>query len=98
MTSPNTSYDPTEQTDVLDIFDEMLMLATRDGGKKRASGTKPPWYLDTSHEAAVFSHLSKWKHGELVDPDSGAHPLVACAWRCLAIAAIESGKVPKCPT
>ena len=80
------SYDTTEQDKVIAVFSRMLWEATKDGGKKRARGEKPPWYKDFSHEPAIFSHLSKWKHGELVDADSGAHPLVHLAWRALAIA------------
>ena len=82
-----------EQADVLARFLEELRKPTGDGGVKRKQGKKPPWYDDT-HEAQIFSHLEKWKRGELVDPDSGAHPLVHAAWRCLAIACIESGNVP----
>ena len=83
----------TEQEDVLARFHEELQKATGDGAKKRKVG-KPPWYVDDTHEAAIFSHLMKWKKGELVDPDSGAHPLVHAAWRCLAIACRESGNAP----
>jgi len=79
-------YDFSEQDEVVAIFASMLWNATKDGGKKRAAGTKPSWKIDPEHEAAIFSHLSKWKHGELVDADSGAHPLVHLAWRALAIA------------
>ncbi len=79
-------YDPTEQDIVLRVFVEMLKLATRDGGHKRAIGEKPPWWLDDSHEAAIFSHLDKWKHGVKWDRDSAVHPLVHLAWRALAIA------------
>jgi len=86
-------YDPAEQVDVLKRFYMELRKPTGDGGLKRDAGTKPPWYADT-HEAQIFSHITKWKRGELVDPDSGAHPLVHAAWRCLAIACIESGNVP----
>ncbi len=85
---------PTEQEDVLQRFTAELRKATGDGAKKRSRNEKPPWYIDPSHEAAIFSHLMKWKKGELVDPDSGAHPLVHAAWRCLAIACQESGNVP----
>ena len=84
-----------ERTDVLARFTEELAKATGDGSKKRQAGTKPPWYEDDAHEAAIFSHLMKWKRGELVDPDSGAHPLVHLAWRALAIACRESGNTPK---
>jgi dATP/dGTP diphosphohydrolase len=83
-----------ERQDVLNRFLKELSKATGDGSKKRQSGAKPPWYQDSSHEGAIFSHLTKWKRGETVDPDSGAHPLVHAAWRCLAIACQESGNVP----
>jgi hypothetical protein len=83
-----------ERADVLNRFTEELTKATGDGSRKRQAGEKPPWYEDNAHEAAIFSHLTKWKRGELVDPDSGAHPLVHAAWRCLAIACRESGNVP----
>jgi hypothetical protein len=87
----------TEQEDVLLRFTEELRKPTGDGGRKRVRGDKPPWYLDKTHESAVFSHLMKWKRGEVVDPDSGAHPLVHAAWRLLAIACQETGNVPYYP-
>lgn len=83
-----------ERQDVLDRFAAELSKATGDGSKKRQAGEKPPWYRDTSHEGAIFSHITKWKRGEQVDPDSGAHPLVHAGWRCLAIAASENGNNP----
>lgn len=83
---PVEQYDPSEQDELLNVFLWMLRDATKDGGRKRAAGTKPPWWRDDAHEAAIFSHINKWKHGELRDPDSGAHPLVNGAWRMLAIA------------
>lgn len=86
-------YNPREQDVVLETFVAMMRAATKDGGRKRAAGEKPPWYTDT-HEKQVFSHLAKWKKGEMRDPDSGAHPLVHLAWRALAIAYQETyGKV-----
>lgn len=85
-----TTYDATEQDVLLGIFKAMLREATSDGGRKRATGQKPPWWRDQSHEAAIFSHLNKWKHGERKDPDSGVHPLVHMAWRALAIAYQET--------
>lgn len=89
-----TQYDSSEQDKVLKTFLEMLRTTTKDGGKKRAAGLKQPWYVDPQHERAIFSHLHKWKAGELVDSDSGAHPLVHLAWRALAIAYQETyGKV-----
>lgn len=84
-----------EYDDLLSRFMEELEKPSGDGFKKRDAGEKPPWYIDPAHEAAIFSHLAKWYKGELVDPDSGAHPLVHAAWRCLAIACRESGNVPR---
>lgn len=79
-------WTPAEPDEILDIFREMLAEATGDGAAKRRAGEKPSWKVDKSHEGAIFSHLTKWKRGELADADSGAHPLVHAAWRCLAIA------------
>ena len=83
-----------ERADVLNRFMSELNIVTGDGSKKRQAGEKPPWYNDNSHEAAIFSHLMKWKRGEKHDKDSGAHPLVHAAWRCLAIACSETGNHP----
>ena len=83
-----------ERVDVMTRFTEELKKVTGDGSKKRQAKEKPPWYQDSSHEAAIFSHLMKWKKGHKLDPDSGAHPLVHAAWRCLAIACSESGNTP----
>lgn len=83
-------YDASEQAILLDVFKDMLKSATKDGGNKRAAGIKPPWWCDPDHEKAIYSHLNKWKHGELRDSDSGAHPLVHLAWRSLAIAYQET--------
>lgn len=88
-------FPPTEQEDLLARFIEELRKPTGDGAKKRAGNMKPPWYVDTSHMAAVYSHFMKRERGEMVDPDSGAHPYVHAAWRLLAIACIETGNVPK---
>lgn len=82
-------YDPQEQDVVLRTFAALLAEVTKDGGKKRARGEKPPWWQDDSHEAAIFSHFTKWKMGLKTDPDSGTHPMVHAGWRCLAIAAQE---------
>lgn len=84
----------TEQEDVLARFMEELRKPTGDGAQKRKRGEKPPWYEDDSHLGAVFSHLTKYFRGEMVDPDSGASPLVHAAWRLLAIACKESGNTP----
>lgn len=90
-----------EQHEVTGVFIDLLLAATGDGGKKRATGSKPSWKVDPSHEAAIFSHLCKWKKGEKVDKDSGVHPLAHAAWRCLAIAAQETaanGMIPEAPS
>ena len=85
----------TEQQDLMIRFVKQLWAATGDGAKKRQAGTKVPWYVDEGHEAAMFRHLARWKTDPGgTDPDSGAHHLVAVAWRALAIAAIETGDVP----
>jgi len=82
---------PTTEADVLlRTFHTMLQAVTGDGQKKRQAGTKAPWWRDRTHEQAIFSHLNRWKHGELVDKDSGAHPLVHLAWRALSIAYQET--------
>ena len=75
-----------EQTEIIGTFAHMLRAPTADGGIKRERAEKPNWKVDPSHEAALFSHLNRWKHGDKQDPDSGAHPLVHLAWRALAIA------------
>jgi hypothetical protein len=84
-----------EQQDVLARFMEELRKPTGDGKNKRARGEKPPWYNDNSHPAAMYRHLERWEAGERYDPDHEAHPLVAMAWRALAIACKESGNIPK---
>ena len=73
-----------EREEINRIFAEMIKAPTADGSKKRQAGEKTSWKVDTSHEAAMFSHLNNWKHGEKVDPESGAHPLVHLAWRACA--------------
>jgi hypothetical protein len=91
VAEPPTDTPPAnEQEVVLAVFTDMLKGATGDGSRKRHAGLKPPWWRDRTHEPAIFSHLSKWKHGELVDKDSGAHPLIHLAWRALAIAYQET--------
>jgi hypothetical protein len=84
-----------ERADLLARFTAELAKPTGDGSRKRKAGTKPPWYEDDGHEAAIFSHLTKWKRGEIIDPDSGAHTLVHLAWRALAIACRETGNTPQ---
>lgn len=82
-----------EAKDLQARFFEELKKCTADGQHKRKTG-KPPWYVDPGHEAAMYRHLDVYEAGEKFDPDSGAHPLVAVAWRALAIACTETGNVP----
>ena len=83
-----------EREEVLSTFASMLASVTGDGSKKRQAGLKPPWWRDSSHLVALFSHLYKHMRGAQVAPDSKAHPLVHLAWRALAIAYQETyGKV-----
>ena len=85
-------YDPAEQDYIAKAFAGMLKSCTKDGANKRARGEKVAWYLDPTHEVALFSHLYKWKRGDTVDEDSGVHPLVHLAWRALAIAYQENAQ------
>lgn len=91
---PVSDYWDLERRDIMQRFGDELRKVTGDGSKKRQAGDKDPWYIDSHHEGAIFSHLTKWKRGEVQDPDSGAHPLVHAAWRCLAIACQETGNHP----
>jgi hypothetical protein len=84
-------YDPSEQDVVIETFAAMLRAATKDGGKKRAAGTKPPWWRDGGHRKAFWSHIYKYEGlGERHDKDSGAHPYIHAAWRLLAMAYQET--------
>jgi hypothetical protein len=84
------TYDPQEQSDILATFNQMLREVVADGGRKRAAGLKPSWKVDPGHEAAFWRHVDRWGRGELVDADSGVHPLVHAAFRALAIAYQET--------
>jgi len=78
-----------ERTTVNLVMAKMLRACTGDGSSKRQKGIKPAWYDDPTHEAAIFSHMRRWKSGEKRDPDSGAHPMTHVGWRSLAIAYME---------
>lgn len=78
------AYDPTEQDIIIAVFSEMLRSVTRDGGRKRERGEKPPWWKDDGHVPAIFSHLNKIMHGEMVDKDSGVDPYFHLGWRAIA--------------
>ena len=83
---PGRVSQPDEGSQILTEFAKLLALPVSDGQRKRAKGTKPSWKVDQDHEPALWRHLGRWKAGELVDPDSGAHPLTHAAFRCLALA------------
>lgn len=85
---PASCVPTSEQAVVLQTFAKLLTTVSKDGGRKRAKGLKPPWWQDR-HADALYRHLSRWQEGEQTDLDSGAHPLVHAAWRALAIAYIE---------
>lgn len=90
------SYDPSEQDDLIARFTRGLRSVTKDGGRKRAAGEKPPWWLD-EHWAAAFSHYRKYLLGETVDPDSGVNPLWHMCWRIAGEAAKMDGDYPDGP-
>ena len=81
-----TTYDPAEQSYIMEAFVALLSGPTQDGGRKRELGTKVPWTEDTGHEEAMYRHLVRFESGETEDEDSGADPLVHVAWRALALA------------
>ena len=83
-----------EASQILTDFAKLLALPVSDGQRKRAKGTKPSWKVDPDHEAALWRHLGRWKAGEVIDPDSGAHPLTHAAFRCLALAWQETHDKP----
>ena len=88
--APSLSTTKAERVALQRVFRALLKAVTDDGFRKRTLGTKAPWWQTTTHEAALFSHLSRWKHHENIDADSGAHPLVHVAWRALALAYQET--------
>lgn len=80
------AYDPAEQDEIVEAFIALLNNATQDGAVKRMAGKKPGWKID-AHDDAMLRHLARyWLDPKGTDEDSGAHHLVAVAWRALAIA------------
>lgn len=76
----------TEPLEIAREFAGLLRAGTADGANKRRAGSKPSWKVDPEHPVKLGNHLRRWEAGDLVDADSGAHPLIHAAWRCLAIA------------
>lgn len=83
-----------ERQDVLKRFNVELAKVTQDGSNKRQKGLKKAWWQDTTHFDRAMSHIDKYVNDELIDKDSGQHPLVHAAWRLLAIACSETGNTP----
>ena len=87
------AYDPSEQDEIEHEFLKLLRYATKDGGKKRAAGTKVPWKIDPGHLEAFHRHVGRtYLDPGGRDPDSGASHWVAVAWRALALAWQEDHK------
>lgn len=73
----------------------LLRTVMLDGAAKRADGRKrDPWTTDPGHGPSLYRHLFRWRRGELVDADSGAHPLVHVAARALMQAHQELNRTP----
>jgi hypothetical protein len=80
-------YDPKEQDEAVEALTQVIRTVLKDGGRKRAAGTKPPWWKDDSHERALFSHLYKvFGLKETMDKDSGADGLAHLGVRALMLA------------
>ena len=75
-----------EAAEIYREFIKLLVGPTEDGQIKRAARVKPHWKVDEGHEAALVRHWDRYWAGQREDPDSGCHPLIHAAWRCLAIA------------
>lgn len=86
LTEPETVYDPAEQSEILDVFRQLMWPVVADGGRKRAARAKPHWTVDPDHLNALERHLHRYDMGERVDADSGAHPMVHVAARALMLA------------
>ncbi len=88
-------WTPAEPEEIIAIFSGMLRAATGDGAAKRRVGEKPSWKVDGSHWPAANRHIEAWQAGEIMDKDSGAHPLVHTAWRLLALVWQEENDIEK---
>lgn len=86
-----------EVEEILNTFVGLLAVPTADGQAKRKIG-KPHWKVDPDHEAAMRRHWDRYERGETADQDNGCHPLVAVAWRALALAWQEEEQWPKPPS
>ena len=75
-----------EASEILTEFAKLLAPVIADGNRKRGGPNNGVWKTDPGHEPALHRHLIRYDMGERVDSDSGAHPLVHAAFRCLAIA------------
>lgn len=91
---PTHMYDPSEVDATLKTLSDLMRPVLEDGGRKRMAGEKPHWMQDR-HEESLNRHLARYERGELVDEDSGAHPLTHAAVRSLMIAAQDMARVPE---
>jgi hypothetical protein len=94
MRNEVSSYVDTEQDEILRTFAKMMRPVVADGGRKRAAGEKVHWMQDPGHLESLNRHLARYERGELVDGDSGAHPLAHAAVRCLMLAAQDEAGPP----
>ncbi len=78
-----------EAQDTMRTLSSLMMPVVMDGARKRFAGTKVHWLRDYTHVSALYRHLRRWENGELVDKDSGAHPLIHVAVRALMQAGRE---------
>jgi predicted secreted Zn-dependent protease len=83
---------PTEVYATYIELSDMMIPVLMDGWRKREAGTKPHWKQD-KHYQSMMRHIYRYNSGELVDKDSGCHPLVHTAVRALMIAGQEASDV-----
>jgi hypothetical protein len=84
-------YDPSEQDQIIQALCDLMRPVLADGGRKRAEATKPHWTQD-EHLDPLHRHLHRYDMGELVDKDSGTHPMAHVMVRAGMIAWQETNK------
>ena len=73
--------------DIITELSELIRETLVDGQRKRSPSY---WKEDPGHLEAMHRHLVRYDRGELVDKDSGAHPLAHVGTRALMQAWLES--------
>jgi len=66
--------------DIITELSALIRTTLEDGQRKRAPDY---WKQDPDHAEAMHRHLIRYDMGELVDEDSGAHPLSHVGVRAL---------------